>query len=153
MLGFRGVRSRQVLLLSQNFTLAISARNLGVTLDNNKNFRQHISQTCRCSFYHIRDLRQYMSFAVAKTTATALVSSRLDYCNSIYHNIALKDILKLQRSLPDIALFLRSAQLPSKHFRLSNQYIYINCSLLQNSLDNFDHIISIYFLFPLLRQM
>ena len=34
-----------------------------------------------------------MSFAVAK----ALFSSRLDSCNSLHHNIALKDILKLQR--------------------------------------------------------
>ena len=41
-------------MLSQNFTLAVSARNLGVTFDNNKTFRQYISQTCRC-FYHIRD--------------------------------------------------------------------------------------------------
>ena len=42
-----------------------------------------------------------MSFAVVKTIATALdfVSSILDYCNSFYHNIALKDkeILKLLR--------------------------------------------------------
>ena len=38
-----------------------------------------------------------MSFAVAKTIATALVSSRLDYCNSLYHNIGLNDILKLLR--------------------------------------------------------
>ena len=56
-------------------------------------------KTCRCCFYHIRDIRcihRYMSFVVDKTIATALVSSRLDYCNSIYHNIALKDILKLQ---------------------------------------------------------
>ena len=37
-----------------------------------------------------------MSFAVAKTNGTALVSSKLDYCNSLYHNIALTDILKLQ---------------------------------------------------------
>ena len=51
-------------------------------------------------FYHIRDLRrvrQYTYFAVAKTVATAHVSSRLDYCNSLYHSIALKGILKLQR--------------------------------------------------------
>ena len=34
--------------------------------------------------------------AVAKTIATALISSRLHYCNSLHHNIALKDILKLQ---------------------------------------------------------
>ena len=44
--------------LSQNFTPAISARILGVTFDNNLNFTQHISQTCCCCFYHIRDLRR-----------------------------------------------------------------------------------------------
>ena len=32
-----------------------------------------------------------MYFSVAKTIATALVSSRLECCNSLYHNIALKD--------------------------------------------------------------
>ena len=59
---------------------------LSTEFDNNKNVRQHISQTCRCCFYHIRDLRRIrrcMSFAVAKTIATALVSSRLAYCNSV----------------------------------------------------------------------
>ena len=38
-----------------------------------------------------------MYFAVAQTIAIAVISSRLDYCNSLYHNIAIKDILKLQR--------------------------------------------------------
>ena len=38
-----------------------------------------------------------MSFSATKTIATVLVNRRLDYCNSLYHNIALKDILKLQR--------------------------------------------------------
>ena len=70
-------------VLSQNFLPAVSARNLhGVIFDDNYNFRQHISQTCRCCFYHIRDLRRIrrsMTFVVAKTIATALVSSRLDY--------------------------------------------------------------------------
>ena len=36
-------------------------------------------------------------FAVAKTIVTALVGGRLECCNSLYHNIALKDILKFQR--------------------------------------------------------
>ena len=36
-------------------------------------------------------------FLSQKTIATALVSSRLDYCNSLLHNIAIKDITKLQR--------------------------------------------------------
>ena len=59
-----------------------------------------ISNICRCWFYHIRDLRRirrFISRSVAKTFATALVSSRLDYCNSLLYNIAQKNIAKLQR--------------------------------------------------------
>ena len=51
-------------------------------------------------FYHIRDLRRirlFISLSVAKTIATALVTSRLDYCNSLLYNTANKDIAKLQR--------------------------------------------------------
>ena len=39
-------------------------RNFGVTFVNNLHFRQHISQTWSCCFYHIHDLRRicrYMS--------------------------------------------------------------------------------------------
>ena len=51
-----------------------------------------------------------MYFAVAKTIATAFFSSRLDYCNSLYHKIALKDILKLQRVQNCLArVFTRSS--------------------------------------------
>ena len=119
-----------------------------------------------------------MYFAVAKTIATNIVSSRLDYCNSLYHNIAFKYILKLQRvhnclamvitivsltqrhflnhcigSLSDIVLVVRSVQLLSKQFHPSNQHIYIHCSLLQDSPDSFDHTTIINFLFPVLRQL
>ena len=79
-------------ILSQNITPTASAKNF--------NFRQHISQTCHICFYHIRDvrrIRRYMSLSVAKTIATALVSCILYYCNSLLHNIAIKDITKLQR--------------------------------------------------------
>ena len=57
-------------------------------------------KTCGCCFYHIRDLRhihRFISLSVAKTIATALVSSRLGYCNSLLYNTANKDIAKLQR--------------------------------------------------------
>ena len=69
-------------ILNQSVTPAPSVSNLGVNFDESFNFKQHISKTCRCCFYHIRDLRRirrFLSLSVAKTIATALVSSRLDY--------------------------------------------------------------------------
>ena len=51
-------------------------------------------------FYHIRDLRRihrYLDLNSAKLLANALVSSRLDYCNSLLSGIADTDLAKLQR--------------------------------------------------------
>ena len=55
-------------------------------------FRQHISQICKCCFYRISKCN--MSLSAAKTTSTALISSRLDY--SLLNNIAKTDLAKLQ---------------------------------------------------------
>ena len=77
-----------------------TVRNLGVVFDSDFNFRQHISQVCKSCFYHIRDLRRirrHISISAAKTISTALISSRLDYCNSLLNNIAKRDLAKLQR--------------------------------------------------------
>ena len=60
---------------------------------------ENISQTCRTCFYHIRDLRQIrksLSSDLAKQIAVALVSSRLDYCSSLFHNMPEKDIARSQ---------------------------------------------------------
>ena len=89
-------------ILNQSVTPAPSVSNLGVNFDESFNFKQHISNTCRCCFYHIRDLRRirrFLSLSVAKTIATALVSSRLDYCNSLLYNTANKDIASVQNYL------------------------------------------------------
>ena len=87
-------------ILNQSVTPAPSVSNLGVNFDESFNFKEHITKTCHCYFYHIRDLRRirrFLSLSVAKTIATALVSSRLDYCNSLLYNTANKDIARLQR--------------------------------------------------------
>ena len=72
-----------------------SAKNLGVLFDSSLNFRKHIFQTCRACFYHICDLRRVRK-SLAKQIAVALVSSKLDYCNSLFHNMPEKDIARLQ---------------------------------------------------------
>ena len=87
-------------VLDNEMNPADSARNLGVFLDSGLNFRQHISQVSSSCFYHIRDhkrIRKSLPLALAKQIAVALVTSKLDYCNSLLHEIPAKDLQKLQR--------------------------------------------------------
>ena len=77
-----------------------TARNLGVTFDQNFNFKSHISKVCSSCYYHIRDLRRirkHLNLEQAKTLATSLIMSRLDYCNSLLQGLPGTDIQKLQR--------------------------------------------------------
>jgi len=87
-------------LMGNKVKPAKSGRNLGVIFDENFNFRKHILQVCASCYYHIRDLRRirrHLNLNSAKTLATCLVASRLDYCNSLLFGVASNDILRLQR--------------------------------------------------------
>ena len=86
-------------LLGVKANPAKSTRNLGVIFDKNFTFRSHISVVCNSCFYHMRDLRRigrHLDLDSAKLLATALVSSRLDYCNSLLYGIADIDVTRLQ---------------------------------------------------------
>ena len=51
----------------------------------------HNSAVCSSCFYHIQNLRRirrYLDLDGAKLLVTALLSSRLDYCNSLLYGIA-----------------------------------------------------------------
>ena len=70
--------------------------------DKNFNFRSHISAIFSSCIYHIRDLRRshhHLDLDSAKLLANDLVSSGLDYCNSILSGIAETDLTKLQHIL------------------------------------------------------
>ena len=87
------------LIQERDTNISASAKKFGVVFYSSLNFRKHISQTCRACFYHIRDLcriRKRLSLDLAKQIAVALVSSKLDYCNSLSHNMPEKDIARLQ---------------------------------------------------------
>ena len=77
-----------------------SPRNLGVIFDKNFTFHSHISVVCNSWFYHMQDLWRiccHLDLDSAKLLATALVSSRLDYCNPLLYGIADIDLTRLQR--------------------------------------------------------
>ena len=89
-----------VKLLGSDTFPSETVRNVGVVFDSDFNFRQHKKNVCKSCFYHIRDLRRihrHIPISTAKTISTALISSRLDYCNSLLNNIAKRDLAKLQQ--------------------------------------------------------
>ena len=68
--------------------------------DKNFNFRSHMSVICSACFYNNWDLRcvhRYPDLNNAKLLTNSLVSSCLDYCNSLLSCIADTDLAKLQR--------------------------------------------------------
>ena len=74
--------------------------------DKNFNFRSHISAICSSCISHIRDLRRirhHLNLDSATLLANAVVSSRLDYCDSLLSGIAETDLTKLQRVLNRLA--------------------------------------------------
>ena len=90
-----------VKLLDNDISPSDSVRNLGVIFDSDFSFHKHVSNIlCKSCFYHIRDLRRirrHIPLFTAKTISYTLISSRLDYCNSLINNIAKQDLSKLQR--------------------------------------------------------
>ena len=72
--------------LNQTLAEIDSIRNMGVAFDPAFSLKKHVPNICRSTFYHIRDLRRiriHLDKVTAISLANALVSSRLDYCNSL----------------------------------------------------------------------
>src|SRR5258706_511679 len=79
-----------------------SARNLGIIFDTILSMTDHISYISKSCFSLVRDLRRIRStldINTAKTIATSLVHSRLDYCNSLFLNISSSELNRLQLML------------------------------------------------------
>ena len=81
-------------------TSSVTLKSLGVTLDQSLTFDQHVQGVVKASNFHIRALRHIrpmLDRAVANTMACSIVSTRLDYCNSLLYGTKVSNIQKLQR--------------------------------------------------------
>ena len=91
--------STSIAFCGSTLTPVSKCRNLGVTFDSDLSFKAHISAVCSSSFYHIRRLRQVRSsldIDSAIVLANSLVSSKLDYCNSLLYHLPDSSIDRLQ---------------------------------------------------------
>ncbi|KAK3525562.1 hypothetical protein QTP70_000161 [Hemibagrus guttatus] len=76
-----------------------TARNLGVTMDNQLSFSSHVTnvtRSCRFLLYNIRRIRPFLSTQATQVLVKSLVISRLDYCNSLLAGLPLNATRPLQ---------------------------------------------------------
>ena len=77
-----------------------STRNLGFIFDKDLSAKQHISSVCKTSYFQIRQLCQVRSSLDANSAiilANSFVSSKFDYCNSLYYNLSAVSLDRLQK--------------------------------------------------------
>ena len=77
-----------------------SCRNLGAMFDNNQKMDIHISSVCRAAHFHLRNIGAIRSHLTDSATASlvhSLVTSRLDYCNSLLYGLPDNQLNRLQR--------------------------------------------------------
>ena len=127
-----------VTLLGSETHRSKTLRNLGIVFGENFNVRIRINNVCKLSYYYIRDLRRsrkQLNLGQAKCLASALVSSRLDYCNSLLHGVAVRGMFKLQR------MQNRLARVDTRAGRLApstppSSFSPLGAHFLQNSVQN-----------------
>ena len=79
---------------------AESLKNLGVILDAYKSMQRHVSNLCHTCYYHFQELgrvHRYLNQGTGVKLVNALVSSHLDYCNSLLYHTKKAYSVRLQR--------------------------------------------------------
>ena len=75
-------------------------KNLVATFDSGDTFTSHITKVCCACYHHLKDLRRICKFLSVETAAlfaNSLISSQLDYCNSLFYGVSKYSITKLQQ--------------------------------------------------------
>ena len=86
-------------ILGNQVSPAQSVRNLRVVFNSNFTFSNHVSQVIKSTRVQARDLyriRPLLDLNTSVLLANALVSSRLDYCNSLFLSLTDFELRRLQ---------------------------------------------------------
>ena len=74
-----------------------SVRSLGVWFDSDFSFSKHIQNVAKGCFIQLKKIiRQFLTQDAAVSVANATVSSRLDYCNSLFRSLSKFNLHRLQ---------------------------------------------------------
>ena len=92
--------SSNYLKVCEDVSLSVDIRYLGVYLDSQLSFKQHITHKCKVAMLNIHKIRNIRSTLTTEATHTlvlGLVTSHLDFCNSVLFGLPKYSIKKLQR--------------------------------------------------------
>ncbi|XP_022804788.1 uncharacterized protein LOC111342010 [Stylophora pistillata] len=76
------------------------ASNIGVLFDESLNMAPQVTAICKSAFYHLRKINiihRYLTADAAQLLVHALVTSKLDYCDSLLYGLPKYLIKQLQR--------------------------------------------------------
>ena len=96
------IEIESVALLGDTVVFQPTVNDLGVTIDGPLTMREHVQRICRASYYQLRQLRvvrNSLSTDVCVMLVHAFVSSRLDYCNSLFAGVSDELMNRLQSVL------------------------------------------------------
>ena len=88
---------------------SLSARNLEVIFDSHLNLESHINSVCRSAYFHLRNIRSIRNMLTDNACSQlihALVTVRIDYCNSLLYGLPDCSLSRLQRILNTAARIL-----------------------------------------------
>ena len=92
----------QINVANTKINPSLSARNLGVIFDSHLNLESHINSVCRSAYFHLRNIRSIRNMLtdnVCSQLIHALVTVRIDYCNSLLYSLPNCSLSRLQRIL------------------------------------------------------
>ena len=81
-------------------TASLCVQCLGVCIDRHHDMKKQVSQTISaCSFYlrNINQIRRFLPRPTKERVVNAIITSRLDYCNTLLYGTSAVNIARLQR--------------------------------------------------------
>ncbi len=75
-------------------------RNLGALFDQHMIMDKQVHAVCTSAYYHLRNIsriRRYLTEPATQILVHSLVTTRLDYCNSLLYGVPRRTLAKLQR--------------------------------------------------------
>jgi len=94
-------------------------RDLGIQMDTNLTFHQQISSVCKAGYFHLRNIKsisRHISRQHQENLIHAFISSKIDFCNTIYFGLPKFEVNRLQKLQNSAARLLTST---AKHAHIT----------------------------------